>query len=213
MSYIPGTLSTERVIRPNVVEDLLVLSPTAGGSKIIFDLEDSLMRSGLCEFIDEAKRGQQSIRLAGDGSLVMPDSLKKRFEFYREFYGLDYAMLQSVTLLKESKKSSSTGSSAEDGEEMKKLDAAEEPKPKAAKKKGIKKSIAQALNIVPAGIAYIADSAAAKAISAKSLTPSMPARTSSALGFQTLRVNSFCLGRAASSVRFNSGPSFGTSRR
>lgn len=210
MPYLAGVLSIERVIRPGVVEDLLRLTPSDALRAIIFDLDASLVRTGLCEFIKECDSAKAPLLFGEDGQIVIPSALENRFEFYKEFYGLSRSCLVGVDILKVSKKDSSTGS-ADGGSSIKKIDPpAEEPK-KAAKPKISKKLEPRNLNTIPAGIMVVAEGSLKGPGAAKTPKPLTPPALSAALGAQRMGVRSFGLGKAATSIKSIGG--FGGPRR
>jgi hypothetical protein len=212
--YLKGLLTIERVIRPGVVEELLRLVPEDGSPSVVFDLEDALQRTGLCELIRECQGANAVLLLNEQGQIVVPPALEKRFEFYREFYGVGTEMLKAVELLRSGKKSESKKNASDGASSMKKLTPEEEaPVPKKPKNPKVSKKLdPKNLNIVPAGIMVIAEG------SVKSPTsPAGPGESrmplSGSLGSQKPMVRSFALGKAAISLRSTGGPSFGTSRR
>lgn len=208
MAYIPGSLSIERVIRPNAVEELLRLQPSSGAAAIIFDLEASLKRTGLCDFIKECEAANAPLTLEANGSIAIPPSMEKRFEFFREFYGLTRWAVLGVEILQTGEKKadskaeakSSAGGSSEGSSGMKKLD---EPPPAPAAKpkaKTFQKLEAVPLQTVPAGIVWIAG-ASKKAAGPKGKSPTGPGPLSNKLGGHRVGWSSVGLGKPSAGLK------------
>lgn len=160
MAYIPGILGIEKIIRPHGAEELLCLTPHSGGKAIIFDLESSMKREGLCAFIKECEAAKTPVGLEGNGALNIPVGMNSRFEFFREFYGLNKWVALGVEILQtpDDKKAAKEEKKEDAGTSgIKKID---EPPPVVKKPapKTFKKIEAMPLRTVPAGIVWIADS-------------------------------------------------------
>jgi len=203
-----GQLIVERVVRPQKVEELLALS-SPGQKNIVFDLDDSLQRTGLVGFINECNANEEALELSNAGLLQVPEEMKGRFGFYEEFYGLSVEMLLEVELLQsdeETKSSDSSGSSEEDGSSVKKFDEQLKPGKKKKPKKSSQKLKSQEVNVVPAGITYIMENPDAKKSEPK---PIKPTPLSSRLGAQKISLNKFSLGKAAASLKSSGISGFG----
>lgn len=211
MPFKEGQLIIERVVRPQRVEELLALS-YPGEKNIVFDLDDSLQRTGLVAFINECSANDEALTLSNSGLLQVPDDMKGRFGFYEEFYGLSKEMLLEVELLQEESNknsSDSSSSSEEDGSSVKKFDEklkTQKPKKKKPPLKTSQKLKTTELNSVPAGIAYVMENPEA---SKKAPTPLRPAPLSARLGAQRISLNKFSLGKSAASLKSTGISGFG----
>ena len=211
MAYIPGTLTIERVIRPNAVEELLCLKPDNGGKAIIFDLDIPTMRAGLCEFIKECNIAKTPLRLETNGGVAIPQAQESRFEFYREFYGLTRWAVIGVDILQTSdeKKDSKDEkkSSGEENKSMRKLEPEPAPVPKKPKPKISKKLEPKALNVVPASIVWIAEGSLKKPTGPHQKKINSPLSLSLKLGGHKVGLSHFGLGRPASGLKSLGGMS------
>lgn len=203
MAHITGTLSIERVIRPNAVEELLCLVPDNASKAIVFDLEASLQRTGLVDFIKECEAAKTPLTLEMNGGINIPANMEKRFEFFREFYGLTRWVVMNVEILQSSEKKSGGDENKSSGEEnrsMKKFD--DPPPPPAAKPKAktFQKLEAMPLRTVPAGIVWIAG-ASKKASGPKAAANTGPGALSSMLGGHKVGLSKAGLGTPSAGLK------------
>jgi len=204
VGYITGTLSIERVIRPNAVEELLCLIPDDGAKTIVFDLEASLQRTGLCDFIKECETAKTPLTLESNGGIHIPPNMEKRFEFFREFYGLTRWVVMNIEILQTSEKKGDAKdekkSSGEENRGVKKFD--EPPPPPAAKPKAktFQKIEAMPLRTVPAGIVWIAG-ASKKPSGPKTASTTGPGSLSTKLGGHKVGLSKAGLGSPAAGLK------------
>lgn len=204
MAYITGALSIERVIRPNAVEELLCVHPDDGAKAIVFDLEASLKRTGLCDFIKECEAAKTPLHLESNGALTIPPNMEARFEFFREFYGLTRWAVLGVEILqtadkKGDAKSESKPAGGGDTGGVKKFDDPPPPAPK-PKAKTFQKLEAVPLRTVPAGIVWIAGPGK-KASGPKAADQTGPGALSTKLGGHKVGWSSVGLGKPSAGLK------------
>jgi hypothetical protein len=201
-----------------MVEELLSLLPDDGGKAIVFDLERDKRRVGLCEFIKECMTEKIRLKLSDAGSLEVPKEKEKRFNYYREYYGVTLWALYDVELLKTSqekkeKEKKDSGDSSGDSEEKKTVQLIEPEAPPPPKKsaKIFKKLEAQPLHIVPAGLTWVAEGVAKNSSGPKKELK--PVALSAKLGGHKIGLSSMRLAAPASGLKSLGGFSGGFGRR
>jgi hypothetical protein len=207
--YIPGILTVERVIRPGAVEELLCLKPADGSKAIIFDLELSMKRSGLCEFIKECDAAKMPFKLETNGGLKMDPAMEDRFNFYREFYGLDRWVVLGVEILQADKRDGKKEEkkASDETKSMKKLDPEPPPVVKKPKPKISKKLEPRAVNIIPASIVWIAEGSIKGPNGLSKTKLSAPLPLSMKLGGHKVGLSSVGLGLPAAGLKSLGGMS------